>query len=213
MHDVIDDSALVRITNSSVRHQELKAVSAWNCEERLGWVGTRVHTCSKEGEGEGEGERCVHTYLSHAPPSLHVLCSVTLEGLMMVDMSQLVRKGIKAETLVCIQLSLYYGGKCIRGNQLTTPKKLGPLGTVIWNERLWIAPNIKIKDLPKVCVACARTAQTEELLNVQTMYVCICTYSRRKLHRCKEEGECLQRFPPSNPPSTVPSTAGVQGHR
>ena len=70
----------------------------------------------------------------------------------MADMNQLGKRGIKAETLISIQLSLYYGEKCIRGNQLTTPKKLGPVGSVIWNERLWIAPNIKIKDLPKVCI-------------------------------------------------------------
>lgn len=129
---------------------------------------------------------------------------------MMVDMSQLVRKGIKAETLVCVQLSLYYGEKCIRGNQSTTPKKLGPLGTVIWNERLWIAPIIKIKDLPKVCISCARTAQSKELLNVPTTYVYIC---RKKLHRCKEEGECSQPFPRSNPPSINLFTAGEQGPR
>ena len=92
------------------------------------------------------------------------LCSVTLEGLKMADMNQLGKRGIKAETLISIQLSLYYGEKCIRGNQLTTPKKLGPVGSVIWNERLWIAPNIKIKDLPKVCIhMCARTVQAEEL--------------------------------------------------
>ena len=63
MHDVIDDSALVRITNSSSKYQELKAVSAWNCEERLRCVGPHVR---HEG-GRGDQARCK---VSSPPPPL-----------------------------------------------------------------------------------------------------------------------------------------------
>ena len=44
VYNIIDDSALVGLISGCERHQELKAVSAWNCEERLGWVHTHTHT-------------------------------------------------------------------------------------------------------------------------------------------------------------------------
>lgn len=72
----------------------------------------------------------------------------------MEGLNQALRKGVKAETVVHVKLSLYCGEKCIRGGQFTTPKRLGPVGSVIWNERIWMSPNIKIKDLPKVGSVC-----------------------------------------------------------
>ena len=88
-----------------------------------------------------------HTHTrTHTHTTLHgAVCRVTVEGL-----NQALRKGIKAETVVRVRLGLYYGEKCIRSNQLTTPKTVGPVGTVIWNERIWMDPTIKLKDLPKV---------------------------------------------------------------
>ena len=43
VYDVINDSVLTKLTSSCERHQELKAVSAWHCEERLRCVCTHAH--------------------------------------------------------------------------------------------------------------------------------------------------------------------------
>lgn len=108
---------------------------------------------------------------------------VTVEGL-----NQALRKGVKPETVVRVKLSLHHGERCIRDGQFTTPKKLGPVGTVIWNERLWMDPNIKIKDLPNVSIACEARHAVHELQRFESTQ----TKNRKEvLQKWYKEGLCL----------------------
>lgn len=73
MYDIIDDSALTRLTSTCERHQELKAVSAWHCEERLRWVRTHAHTYAHT------HIQCVRE-MAHAAHHVRCCCAQTDSG-------------------------------------------------------------------------------------------------------------------------------------